>query len=242
MSYPTKHESSSEWEMLTTFEGRWKECRRVAKTIPELRVMTQSIYSTVVDEMTSTKFNQVGRYGKGLERVITLSKELGLNARHCTDTMKVHLTKNCGWESTFHMGSILQVCCSAAQQSRIAGELDASGRSRPCTVEPVDEIRKVKKVNRRKKPKRAIFFGENVEVGYQCNHRKFDQVYADGLSTEDMLAPTVQGAECTVTEWGAVQPGVPEHVSRMWVLNTDKEPEGTLITESFQVGDGFDEE
>jgi hypothetical protein len=242
VSYPTKHESSSEWEMLTTFEGRWKECRRVAKTIPELRVMTQSIYSTVVDEMTSTKFNQVGRYGKGLERVITLSKELGLNARHCTDTMKVHLTKNCGWESTFHMGSILQVCCSAAQQSRIAGELDASGRSRPCTVEPVDEIRKVKKVNRRKKPKRAIFFGENVEVGYQCNHRKFDQVYADGLSTEDMLAPTVQGAECTVTEWGAVQPGVPEHVSRMWVLNTDKEPEGTLITESFQVGDGFDEE
>jgi hypothetical protein len=156
--------------------------------------------------------------------------------------MKVHLTKNVGWDSTFHMGSILQVCCSVAHQSRIAGELDASGRSRPCTVEPEDEIRKVKKVNRRKKPKRAIFFGENVEVGYQCNHRKFDQEYADGLSTEDMLAPTVQGAECTVTEWGAVQPGVPEHVSRMWVLNTDKEPEGTNITESFQVGDGFDEE
>ena len=136
------------------------------------------------------------------------------------------------------MQSILEVCCSVAQQSRIAEEVDATGRDRSPKIDPTD---KTKKVNRRKLPKRAIFFGKNVEVGYQCNHRRFDQEYADGLSTVDILDPLVQGAECTSTEWGAIPPGVPPVVSRMWVLNAEGEPEGTLIPDSFLAGEGFDD-
>jgi hypothetical protein len=88
-------------------------------------------------------------------------------------------------------------------------------------------------------PKRAMFFGDSVEVAYSFDNTKFDSDYSDGAAGSELLKTADVGQACTVPQWGLPPSDVPMVVSRMWVKRPHPDKPDAEVCTQIQLPESF---
>ena len=95
-----------------------------------------------------------------------------------------------------------------------------------------------KRIDRRTKPRHAIFFGKSVEVQHHFGEHKFDEEFSDGVTVKPTKQCTVGQATVSPAAWGQAPDDVPDIVSPIFIHNNGLSQE-TNLPESFVVDSHF---